>query len=72
MLLTILLAIAQQTPGNVAGPRFEVSFPARHSAKPLDGRLLVLISNDSTDEPRNQISDGLNTQLISTASRVAR
>jgi hypothetical protein len=64
MLFTILLAIAQQTPGNVAGPRFEISFPSRHSAQPLDGRMLVLISNDSTDEPRNQISDGLNTQLV--------
>lgn len=64
LLLFASLAMVQQTPGNVAGPRFEVSFPSRHSAKPLDGRLLVLISNDSTDEPRNQISDGLNTQLI--------
>ena len=63
MLLTILLAIAQQTPGNVSGPRFEISFPASRSAVSLDGRLLVLISNDSTDEPRFQLTDGLNTQL---------
>ena len=56
LLLLTSFTAAQQTPGNVSGPRFEVSFPSRHSAKPLDGRLLVLISNDSTDEPRNQLT----------------
>jgi hypothetical protein len=62
-LLAVLVALPQQTPGNVSGPRFEVSFPRHRSAAPLDGRLLVLISKDSTDEPRNQISTGLETQL---------
>jgi hypothetical protein len=63
LLLLGSITAAQQTPGNVSGPRFEISFPASRSAVPLDGRLLVLISNDSTDEPRFQLTDGLNTQL---------
>ena len=63
LLLLPQLAASQQTPGNVPGPRFEVSFPRARSAVPLDGRLLVLVSKDSTAEPRNQISSGVETQL---------
>jgi Putative esterase len=62
-LLLVTAFLAQQTPGNVPGARFEISFPRSRSAEPLDGRLLVLISNDSTAEPRFQFSDGLGTQL---------
>jgi hypothetical protein len=47
-----------------AGPRFAVSLPAARSTTPLDGRLLLLLSTDSTGEPRFQISDGANTQLV--------
>ena len=47
-----------------AGPRFAVSFPAARSTTPLDGRLLLMLSTDSTGEPRFQISDGANTQLV--------
>ena len=47
-----------------AGPSFTVSFPAARSSVPLDGRLLLLLSTDSTAEPRFQISDGPNTQLV--------
>ena len=32
--------------------------------KQLDGRMLLMISEDSTDEPRFQINDNENTQLI--------
>ena len=62
-LLVASVVSAQQTPGNVPGPRLEVSFPRSRSTTPLDGRLLVLVSTDSTDEPRLQIADGLTTQL---------
>src|SRR5213593_2336819 len=48
----------------VAESRFAISFPAARSAAPLDGRLLLMLSNDSTAEPRLQINDGPNTQLI--------
>ena len=47
-----------------SGVRFAVSFPASRSSTPLDGRLLLLLSTDSTAEPRTQISDGPNTQLV--------
>ena len=39
-----------------------VSFPAAQSSAPLDGRLLLLISTDSTAEPRFQIIDATSTQ----------
>jgi hypothetical protein len=34
-----------------------VSFPADLSAKPANGRVLLLLSNDPTSEPRVQIDD---------------
>ncbi|MDX2192516.1 MAG: hypothetical protein NW201_04115 [Gemmatimonadales bacterium] len=45
-------------------PHVHVTFPASRSAAPLDGRLLLLISTDSTREPRFQLADGPNTQLV--------
>jgi hypothetical protein len=44
--------------------RFSVTFPAELSKTPLDGRLLVMISTDSTNEPRFQISDDLKSQQV--------
>jgi Putative esterase len=41
-----------------------VSFPSSRSTKPLDGRLLVLLSNDSSAEPRMQINDTLKSQMV--------
>lgn len=47
-----------------------VSFPAARSAKPLDGRLLFLVSNDPNAlsdpkaEPRLQINDTSKTQMV--------
>jgi hypothetical protein len=41
-----------------------VSFPASASGKALDGRLMVLISNDSSDEPRMQINDTMLSQQV--------
>src|ERR1700689_535924 len=41
-----------------------VRFPAARSDKPLDGRLLLLLSNDPKDEPRNQIDDTPKSQMI--------
>ena len=34
--------------------RFAISFPAARSAQPLDGRVLLFISNDGKAEPRTQ------------------
>jgi putative esterase len=67
MTKTILLAIALILPMPVAhaakaklvakpaSPCFEVSFPKEISARPLDGRVLLLISNNNDQEPRFQI-----------------
>jgi hypothetical protein len=54
------------TPASFAGtqPRFSVSFPRSRSANPLDGRLLLLLSTDSSEEPRMQINDSVRTQMI--------
>src|SRR6266852_5808859 len=41
-----------------------VSFPAAQSAKALDGRLLLLLSNDPTEEPRMQIDDTPRSQMV--------
>jgi hypothetical protein len=44
--------------------RFGVAFARSLSEEPLDGRLLLLISTDGSNEPRFQISDGARTQLV--------
>jgi len=38
------------------GPRFEISFPKEMSPAPLDGHVLLLLSNNNEKEPRFQIS----------------
>ena len=45
-------------------PRFSVSFPKDRSAEPIDGRLLLLLSNDPSEEPRMQIDDTPRTQMV--------
>ena len=46
------------------GPKFKISFPASLSAQPLDGRMLLMLSNDDGAEPRFQVSDAAATQMI--------
>jgi hypothetical protein len=41
-----------------------VRFPAGVSRKALDGRLMVLLSNDPSDEPRMQINDTMASQQV--------
>ncbi len=43
---------------------FTVTFPKERSAQPLDGRLLLLLSTDPSDEPRNQINDTPRSQIV--------
>jgi hypothetical protein len=68
LLWALLLAVprleAQRAAVPGTGPRFLVRYPAARSAAPLDGRLLLMLSTDSTAEPRMQISDISETQLI--------
>jgi len=44
--------------------RVALSFPASMSDKPLDGRMLLLLSTDGSQEPRFQISDNDRTQQV--------
>ena len=43
---------------------FHLSFPEERSSEPLDGRLLLLISDNESDEPRFQVNRNDDTQLI--------
>jgi hypothetical protein len=55
-----------QPAGPPAPPSVSVSvqLPVGRASAPLDGRLLLLVSTDSTSEPRFQIADGPATQLV--------
>ena len=43
---------------------FSISFPTQVSSQPLDGRLLLALSTDPSDEPRNQIDDTPRSQIV--------
>jgi hypothetical protein len=45
-------------------PAITVTFPASLSATPLDGRVLFLLSNNDSPEPRMQIDDTPRTQMV--------
>jgi hypothetical protein len=49
-----LIAAASVSAQNAAGPRFEVTVPRRLRAEPLTGRVFVILSRDSSPEPRLQ------------------
>jgi hypothetical protein len=44
--------------------KFSVTFPADVSSQALDGRLLLVLSSDPSNEPRNQIDDTPRTQML--------
>jgi hypothetical protein len=65
--LFIFVMIAQPSSSSAAsgkGPKFEIAFPRERSAQPLDGRLLLLLSTDASEEPRMQINISPNTQMV--------
>ena len=47
-----------------AAQTITVRFPASRSSAPLDGRLLLLLSNDPSAEPRMQIDDTAKSQMV--------
>lgn len=55
------VVVSQPRPSSL---RFAVTFPASRSTAPLDGRLLVYVSTDTSAEPRFQVSDAPNTQQV--------
>ena len=58
-LLASPLAVRSAAP---AGPRFAVRVAPGLASGPLDGRLLLLVSKDESQEPRFQIEDGPKSQ----------
>ncbi len=64
LLASLAAPLTAQTPSSARGPRVSVTFPASRSATPLDGRLLVMLSTDSAAEPRFQVGEGEETQLM--------
>ncbi len=57
------LLVASIAPA-VGAQTMTVSFPASVSEKPLDGRVLFLLSNDPSAEPRMQIDDTPRSQMV--------
>ncbi|HEX3672692.1 MAG TPA: alpha/beta hydrolase-fold protein [Rhizomicrobium sp.] len=54
----LILAFAGDTEAQApakGGLSFTISFPTAQSAKPLDGRIILLLSTDTTSEPRDQV-----------------
>jgi hypothetical protein len=62
--ILILMNCQQEQGTQKSQLRFELSFPEDRSAEALDGRMLLLVSYDESREPRYQISDGPDTQLV--------
>jgi hypothetical protein len=48
----------------LAAQSFTITFPKEVSAQSLDGRLLLCLSTDPSDEPRNQIDDTMRSQIV--------
>jgi hypothetical protein len=63
LLLATVCALIPASP-SAFGQSFTVSFPQTQNARPLDGRLLLLLSTDPSEEPRMQIDDTPRTQMI--------
>ena len=65
-LLAIAFAAATGFQGRAATAplRVLVTVPAAPGTKPLDGRLLLLLSTDERTEPRFQVSDGDRTAQV--------
>jgi hypothetical protein len=59
--ILVLIALAATT---ASAQTITVGLPASVSAKPLDGRVLLLLSNDPSDEPRMQINDSPRSQQV--------
>src|SRR5882672_11890611 len=58
-LLALPFTVRSAAPG---GPRFTVRVAPGLATAPLDGRLLLLVSKDESQEPRFQIEDGPKSQ----------
>jgi hypothetical protein len=65
LLLAVVLVTQQcSSPPGASVPKFTISFTKEMSDQAQDGRLLLMLANNNASEPRTQIGDGLNAQLI--------
>jgi hypothetical protein len=65
IIIFVFLASGYPSAGDQAGKlHFGVFFTTEQSKEPLDGRVLLMVSEDQSREPRFQISDSPSTQLI--------
>ena len=64
LLLLAIIAGEAQSQGRASNLRFAITFPASRSTAPLDGRLLLFVSTDTSSEPRFQVSDAPSTQQV--------
>src|SRR5271157_5453856 len=60
----IAFALVLLFPVAAAAQSFTITYPKDVSAQPLDGRLLLVLSTDPNDEPRNQIDDTMRSQIV--------
>lgn len=64
LLLLITFIGCQPSDESNQGPQFSIDFSGDLTDQPIDGRMLLVISNDDSREPRFQISNGPSTQLL--------
>jgi len=64
IILLVFLLNGHITEEKVCKLQFGISISQELSKKPLDGRMLLMVSTDGSREPRFQVSDGPDTQLI--------
>jgi hypothetical protein len=60
----LLFCLIGCQPSNEKENSISVSYAESVNSEQLDGRLLLMLSNNDEKEPRFQINDGLNTQVI--------
>ena len=65
-LVSLAILVISCTPKTASDSQIavRVSFLESVEEEPLDGRLLLMLSDDPSAEPRYQINAGLNTQLV--------
>ncbi len=63
-LISLLLFSCSESKEETSSLQFAISFTEALSQEAQDGRLLLMLSNNNKAEPRFQIVDGHNTQLV--------
>ena len=63
-LLVALTGCESEVPADVAGPAFDIRFAEGLAAEPQDGRLLLMLSTNADAEPRFQVGNYPDSQLI--------